>query len=404
LDTIELRKPVVERSEPKMDYTPKLTDKDVLEQARDVLGEHLPLEADGYVCTGADLWQILLGVSAKQGTIHAVCKSLVNAPSDTTVLGYLNEQLTVENLKAVEQALNKALGSQIPSRVFKAPRDTAMDYHEQAYYGKTTQTEGLWIRAAAKDGTTRFYRVATGYVIWRDMRVTLAIRFVLPEDDSVGVLSDLLKRMKALKYKVKTLFLDRGFDGVRIMRFLTKTKLRAVVACTIRGKTGGTRALCRGRGSYTTRYTFNSPEHGQFTANLAVCKVFTTSPRTGRSKRRADWMIFILIRCAFSPRRVRQAYRRRFGIESSYRCARSTRAWTTSPNPVLRFLLIPRSFFLLNIWVALRWWFAQIPRRGGRAVDYAHFRLQRLIDWITFALNAIYTPIKSIHALAHPIF
>ncbi len=53
-----------------MEYTPKLTDMDVMEQARDVLTEHLPLEADGYVCTGADLWQILLGVSAKQGTIH----------------------------------------------------------------------------------------------------------------------------------------------------------------------------------------------------------------------------------------------------------------------------------------------------------------------------------------------
>jgi len=114
-------------------------------------------------------------------------------------------------------------------------------------------------------------------------------------------------------------------------------------------------------------------------------------------------MIFILIRCGFSPRRVRQLYRRRFGIESSYRCARSTRGWTTSPNPVLRFVLIALSFFLLNVWVALQWLFAQIPRRGGRAVDYAHLRLQRIIDWIIFALNAIYNPIRVIHALADPI-
>ncbi len=269
-----------------------------------------------------------------------MCQSLEDAPSDATVRGYLNEQLTVEKMHTIEKQMNAALASQIPMRVFKRARDTAIDYHEQAYYGKTAQAQGLWIRSEAKDGTTYFYRVATAYVSWHAMRVTLAIRFVLPEEDGVSILSDVLKSLKALKYKVKTLFLDRGFAGVRIMRFLSKTRLRAVIACTIRGKSGGTRALCVGPGSYTTRYTFHNPDHGEYTANLAVCKVFTTARRTGRHQRRADWMIFIMIRCGYSPKQVRQAYRKRFGIESSYRCARSTRGWTTSPNPVIRFLLI----------------------------------------------------------------
>ena len=147
-----------------MEYTPKLTDMDVMEQARDVLTKHLPLAADGYVCTGDDLWQILLGVSAKQSTIHGVCQSMEEAPSDATVRGYLNEQLTVKKLSMIEKQLNAALASQVPSRVLKRPRNTAMDYHEQAYYGKTPQAEGLWIRAEAKDGTTHFYRVASAYV------------------------------------------------------------------------------------------------------------------------------------------------------------------------------------------------------------------------------------------------
>lgn len=386
-----------------MNYTPKLTNMDVMAHARDVLKEQMPMDGGAGICTGEDILHILLGMSAGKCTVHSTCENLVHAPSDATVRNYLNAQLTVERLPEIEDQINAALASQIPSRVFKRPRDTAMDYHEQAYYGKTTQTDGFWVRAAAKNGTTRFYRVATAYVIWRDMRVTLAIRFVLPEDDSVSILSDLLKRLKALKYRVKTLFLDRGFAGVRIMRFLSKTRLRAVIACTIRGKTGGTRALCVGHASYATPYTFNSPQQGAFTAHLAVCKVFTTSRRTRRLRRRADWMIFILIRCGFSPQRVRQLYRRRFGIESSYRCARHTRGWTTSPNPVLRFLLIALSFFLLNVWVTLRWRMAQIPRRGGRAVDYAHFRLDRLIAWILLALNTLYTPITVIQARVKPI-
>ena len=340
----------------------------------------------------------------KQQTIHGVCESLANAPSDATVRGYLNAQLTVEALPDIEDQLNAALAAQIPRRVFKRPRDTAVDFHAQPYYGKTEQAEGLWVRAEARDGTTRFYQGATAYVIWRDQRVTLAIKFVLPTDDRVGILSCLLERLKGLNYRIKTLFLDRGFDSVPVMRFLTQhTRLRAVIACTIRGKTGGTRALCHGRGSYCTRHTFNSPEHGAFTADVAVCKVFTTARRTGRNPRRAHWMIFILIRCAFSPQRVCQAYRRRFGIESNYRCARRTRAWTTSPNPVLRFVLIALSLFLVNVWVALRWRFAQLPRRGGRLVRYAHFRLQRLMDWIARAVERIYQPVCAIYALATPI-
>ena len=50
-----------------MNDTPKLTDQEVLEHARDVLAEHMPLQGGEEVCTGADLLQILLGVSAKKG-------------------------------------------------------------------------------------------------------------------------------------------------------------------------------------------------------------------------------------------------------------------------------------------------------------------------------------------------
>ena len=33
----------------------------------------------------------------------------------------------------------------VPSPILKAPRDTAIDYHEQAYYGKSQQADGLWL-------------------------------------------------------------------------------------------------------------------------------------------------------------------------------------------------------------------------------------------------------------------
>jgi hypothetical protein len=41
-----------------------------------------------------------------------------------------------------------------------------------------------------------------------------------------------------------------------------------------------------------------------------------------------------------TPRQVRRPYRRRFGIESSYRCAGQARGWTISPTPAYR---LPRA-------------------------------------------------------------
>ena len=51
-------------------------------------------------------------------------------------------------------------------------QEVAIDYHDRPYYGKGTQAEGLWVRGHAKDGTTRFYRVATAYVVLNGLRLT----------------------------------------------------------------------------------------------------------------------------------------------------------------------------------------------------------------------------------------
>jgi hypothetical protein len=56
--------------------------------------------------------------------------------------------------------------------------------------------------------------------------------------------------------------------------------------------------------------------------------------------RRATWLIFIVIHLDLPPKRARRLYRRRFGVESSYRCAGQVRGWTTSRNAAYRFVLI----------------------------------------------------------------
>ena len=78
-----------------------------------MLAEHLPLQADGYTCTTADLLDVLLGVAANCGTIEAVCADLVGTPDAETIRGYLNEQLRVEDLPELERRLNNALAKEL---------------------------------------------------------------------------------------------------------------------------------------------------------------------------------------------------------------------------------------------------------------------------------------------------
>ncbi len=385
-----------------MHDTLKLSDRKVLDEARELLKEYLPLEAEGYVCTTDDLYDVLLGVAAHRGTIQSVCTDWLGIAEPETIRGYLNEQLCVEDLPKLERQINSALAAQTSKRVYRTRQDVAIDFHDRPYYGKQPQGTGLWVRGRAKDGTTHFYRIATAYVMLHGLRITLALRFVLSVDDTLTVVQDLLKRLHFRAIRIARLFLDKGFDGIAIMEYLTRRDQPALIACTVRGKQGGTRALCVGNKSYRTTHTFESAASGAFTAQLAVCRVFTTAKRTKRLKRHAEWLIFILIHLALSPRQARRIYRRRFGIESSYRCAGQVRGWTTSSNVAYRFVLIALSFILLNLWLRLRWLFTQVPRRGRRWLDTKRFQLFRFARFILRALERHYGSVSELSAIAAP--
>lgn len=389
--------------------TPKLTDTQTLDTARSILEEHLPLQAQGYSCHSEHLYEALLAVCASGESLEAVCRDLPGTPEAGTVRSYLNEQLTLEELPALQQHLNRALTAKRPARLSRKAQRVAIDFHDRPYYGKAPKEKAQWVRGKAKDGTTRFFRIATVYLIRNGMRMTLALHFVLPDDDTVTVLKSLLKRINILEVEIDVLLLDKGFAGIETMRYLDQEHIPAIIACPIRGKRaptpGGTRALCQGRKSYSAQYTFKNSKTS-FTAPLAVCRVFTTARRTGRMKRQAQWLVFIVIGEALpwgSARSVRRLYQRRFGVETSYRLSHRVRGWTSGGNAAYRFLLMGLSFFMVNVWVHLCWLYTQVPRRGGRLLAVERFRLGRFAQFILQALQRKYGYVQEILAPAPPL-
>jgi putative transposase len=366
------------------------------------LNAHLTLRADGTQCSTADLIDFLVGVTAQASSLQAVGGERAAGPQPDTVRGYLNAQLNLTDLPVRLREVNAALASQLSVRVRTQPAEVAIDLHDRPYYGKLAQAEGLWVRGKAKAGTTRFHRVASAYVLQPHGRVTLALRAVQAGERQAAIVAALLDQVKTLGISVKCLYLDRGFDSIGVQQSITARGVPAIIACTLRGKTGGTRSLCVGPRSYRTRHNFHGDDHTRWEGELAVCRVYTTQRRTGRAARKAGWLLFILIGLNLNPRQARRAYQRRFGIESSYRSANQVRGWTTSARVAYRFLLIGLSFVLTNVWVHLRWLFAQSPRRGRRRLQLAYFSLRRCARFIVQALDRQRGVVTQVLALSAP--
>ena len=284
-----------------------------------------------------------------------------------------------------------------PVDLVRTDIEIAIDFHDEPFYGKQAETRQVTCAGQAKKGSTHFVRVATAYIIWRQVRLTLAVRYVLPEDETLEILKFLLKRLKKLGFKAKVLYMDKGFSSTAIIQYLTAQQQPAIIACPIRGKKGGTRALCRGRSSYSTKYTFSDG-----TQTNIVMKASLVPNASGKLRRK--WLAFILILLDWQPDKVYQEYRRRFGVECSYRMLRRVRASTTSRNPSLRFFLLGVGLILVNAWVFLRWTFSRLMARGPQRVDVARFRLNRFSKFLIRTVEKLYGSVSSIPTHLSPQF
>jgi len=367
----------------------ELKAEDIRAYTSQIMKKHLSLEANGYCCNTDMIFDILMKASAECSSLEAVCADLDEVADSNTVREYINKALPIEELAEQETAVNQGLAECIPASMARTGIEIAMDFHDEPFYGKQAATRAVTCSGRAKKGTTHFVRTATAYVIWRQVRLTLAVHYVLPGEKALEVLKILLGRLRNLGFEGKVLYLDKGFASTPIVTYLTNLQQPAIIANPIRGKTGGTRALCRGRKSYTTSYSFSNG-----TQTTIAMKASLVPDKTG--KRRRKWLSFIVILLDWSADKVYQHYRRRFGVECSYQLLRRVRATTTSRNPAMRFFLLSIGLILTNAWVFLKWEFARIMAAGPRRIDETRLRLYRFCRLLIRAIEKLYGTICAI--------
>jgi len=328
----------------------------------------------GYRATTAMVVAVLLHAATECTSLHAACQAL-DVADDTTLRDQINRLLTPADLATVVKRTNEQLAVDLPQRMRCVRQELAIDYHDMAYYGRH-ETLDPWIcRGAARVGTTRFLRLATVYVLGKHGRITLAITPVRPGESHSTVLNRLLHRVRMIGVRVERLWLDRGFATAAVVACLKELRLTAVIAWPIRGKDGGTRALCRGRRTHWATHLVQPANGPVIPVQMAVVRAFTFRRDRGSTAR---WFLYAVIGRTLDPQTVHRLYRHRFAIESSYRALGRVRARTTSRNIALRLLLIAVGFLLLNAWAV----FAPLPakpKRGPRPKPFRLFAFLRLI-------------------------
>ncbi|MEM1280250.1 MAG: ISH3 family transposase [Cyanobacteria bacterium P01_H01_bin.152] len=360
---------------------PTLTDEQTLTAAVDTLSAHLNLETQGAMsCT--TLYEVLIWAASRGDSIEHASEMLEGVPSGNGIRYHLSK---LEDMSQLEAQLNQALQAQLPSQIINRRQRLAIDLHLIPYYGKASDVEGLYVyRSAAKLGTTRFFAYASVYVIRAEQRVTLAVHAVPQGETLVATLTYLLAAIEPLPVKVKRLYLDRGFFSVPVIRWLQALHLPFLMPAVIRGKTGGTQALCQGRQSYRTTYTLKSQQYGTVDCQMVVvCRY-----RKGqRQQHGIHHLLYVTYRVNVAPHQLHHHYRERFGIETSYRIKNHCRIRSTTKQPIRRLLFVALAFVLVNLWVYLLWTYIRITRRGGRQILPQYFRLKTMLEFLSHAVE-----------------
>lgn len=348
---------------------------------RETLQEHFQLDMSNRDYEAQDIWDVLIAASVERVTVEMASCLLDDAPCGNTVRAIVKEMLSdVGQLANLEASMNALLVKRLPKKLLRPCLPGAVDITEIPYHGQHEEDEELVRRGRAKSGTTHFHCFATLYVVKKNKRYTLAISLMRQSDKVLEVLQRLLGRGQALSLRLKRLYLDRGFDNNGVIAYLKQQPFPTIIPLVVRGKTGGTRPLLVGRKSYHTIYTRKSVTYDQETFPVHIVCIYSK----GRYRRRGLYRFAYIVigQVNLRPRQIADEYRRRFGIETSYRLMNTVRARTTSRSAELRLLFVTLAFLLLNLWSYVKWTHLFVPKRGPRQTLHRLLPLARWRLWL----------------------
>ena len=342
--------------------------------ALDHLSE-LPMEGvEGSPLDADVIWKTVERAATDTTSVHHVVENTDETPDDDeTVMDWLR---TID-ADALEDVVNDLLAEHAttildPDR----SRIVIIDFVDNPYHGLYLTHPREVCSMKPRDGTTDCHRYCTAFVLDTKKPLTLAITPVVSDEDAADAVGRVLDRVEQLPFEVDAILADRGYYQERVIR---RARATAPVVLPVIKK--GKRLLHQldTHASYWTEYAMYKGKDRELQFPHAVCVSYHNGDRGENGE-----VVRGYVACDLTdrtPKQVETLYRKRSAIETSYRTYREARATTTTPDPLIRFVLVAVGFLLRNLWLVVRWTVVARPRRGGRDLP-TEFTFELVCGWI----------------------
>ena len=346
----------------------------------------------GWRCTAAVVLNIVLRAAARCVSVSAACRDLSRGPSDQAVMTALDEGLP-KTLSVLERRLNEALTWGLPRSLRRRAWELAIDWHLSPYYGQPHRSRNELYYGQPKQGTSKFHAYASACILSHGHRYTVALTWVRRHESMTTVLRRLIGRIREIGLKIRRVLLDRAFFNVAVVNFLQQQELPFLMPVVIRGRKPKKRRPATGL-RWIKRQNAGWYQHtmksGKQQVVVSVCVGYRRHRNRKDRKQVKQKLLFAAWRVHGSPTEIREDYRRRFGIETSYRQMRQARLYTCTRNPRLRLLFVLVALLLRNLWV----WIHQtrLAEGSGESITLhlELLRFKRMLDWIVHEIIALY--------------
>jgi hypothetical protein len=370
--------------------TTPLTPAQVYRCAIDFCQPHLDFRGKGKV-TATVLLTVLFAAAARLSSISETCGRLAGAPCEETYAKALYANLFC--LEQLKRKVNAAFRAHLPRalrRKRKRPLRLIVDLTLIPYYGQHPLDSLEIYRSQKKAGTRSFFAYATAYVLLHGQRFTLAVTPVTRSELLKEVLQELLHTVSKAGLQPGLLLLDRGFYNAEIIGYLQRARrpfLMPVIchgrdADHPKGPSGSKIFKAMKTSGWFTHTVGDAKKKGRAKATVSICvKRGRTTDRHGRKR----WHTWVYAYWGITPKRVdwvKKTYRKRFGIETSYRQMNQCRIRTTTKKFNVRFLYVAIGLLLRNLWVWLHHMVLSTPRRGCRRYNWDRLRVERMLLWL----------------------
>jgi len=311
----------------------------------------------GSKCNNKIFINILFCALCRIQSIFAACRNLNGSPDDRTVATAILK--TLPDYQRLQKLVNQTLAEQLPKNIFRRPKRLAIDLVLIPYHGKHCYDVNEIYRSQPKSGTSHFHAYATVCVIHKGFRYTIAVTPVVKGEEMKTVVKRLLDQCKSIGLKCKLLLLDRGFYSVGVISYLKHAQVPFVMPVICRGRkatkdqpAGGTRKYRDWKTSGFDRYEMMTKVKGKESKTWFYVCVCCKNQNGKRGKRGRKSYTFAFYGVGASRAKwFFETYRKRFGIETSYRQSNECRIRTSTRKPQLRFLYFALSMLMRNSWI-----------------------------------------------------